>query len=483
MQRIRDPFLIVILLASLALGASILTRGHDWGDDFASYIMQAQSILNGDMDEFIERNTFTIFESSAQIGPVAYPWGYPLALTPVLLFKGVHALALKIPGLFFFAGFLICFYLLTENRLTRTESLLLVSLFAFNPTFVGFLDYILSDIPFLFSVFLVLWLTSNSDERPAAWKLALLGAAIFLAYFIRTTGIILLGSYLAHQALLFLRTPLRRRAIFQNSLIVLAAFSALWVISSFIFPNGQGSYLQQLAGFSAVTLMENARGYFHLFVQFFTSAPTQQWVYVYYLLVAFFLVGVWTRRNTDQMPIIFFAAYFAVMLIWPEWQGIRFIFPLIPLFIYFAFQGMLAAVRALPERMRLPGRSVTYLFWLALAGIFLFHSGTTAYTNLKDERRINGPFDPFTSDMYNFVRAETPPDSVFVFFKPRAFRLFTDRDAIMSLECDRLLLGDYVVLHKTWEYSQILPDQIGECNLPLVTVYENRRFIVYEVQK
>jgi hypothetical protein len=483
MKRIRDPFLIVILLGSLALGASILTRGHDWGDDFASYIMQAQSILDGDMDEFIERNAFTIFESSAQIGPVAYPWGYPLALAPALLLKGVHALTLKLPGLFFFAGFLICFYLLTENRLTRTESLLLVSLFAFNPTFVGFLDYILSDIPFLFSVFLVLWLTAKFDEEPNAWKQILLGAAIFLSYFIRTTGVVLLGSYLVYQGLLFLRTPLRRRAILQNSLIVVAAFSALWVLSSFIFPNGQGSYLQQLAGFSAITLRENARSYFHLFVQFFTSAPTQQWVYLYYLLVAFFLVGIWTRRNSDQMPIIFFAAYFVVMVIWPEWQGIRFIFPLIPLLIYFAFQGMLAAVRALPGRFDLPGRGVTYLFWLVLAGLFLFHSGTRAYTNLKDERRINGPFDPFTSDMYNFVRAETPSDSVFVFFKPRAFRLFTDRDAIMSLECDRLLLGDYVVLHRTWEYSQILPSQIEECNSPLVTVYENRRFIVYEVEK
>jgi hypothetical protein len=237
-----------------------------------------------------------------------------------------------------------------------------------------------------------------------------------------------------------------------------------------------------LQGFSAITLRENARSYFHLFVQFFTSAPTQQWVYLYYLLVAFFLVGVWTRRNADQMPIIFFAAYFAVMVIWPEWQGIRFIFPLIPCSSTLPFRACWLRSGHCPG-VSTPRQGVIYLFWLVLAGLFLFHSGTRAYTNLKDGRRINGPFDPFTSDMYNFVRAETPPDSVFVFFKPRAFRLFTDRDAIMSLECDRLLLGDYVALHRNWEYSQILPDQIGECNLPLVTVYENRRFIVYELQK
>ena len=144
---------------------------------------------------------------------------------------------------------------------------------------------------------------------------------------------------------------------------------------------------------------------------------------------------------------------------------------------------MLASVRMLPERHHFLGKGVYYLFWLVLAGIFLFNSGTHAYLTLKDNRRINGPFDPVSSDMYNFIRAETPSESVFVFFKPRAFRLFTDRDAIMALECDRLLMGDYVVLHKTWEYSQILPNDIQNCNLSLKNVYENRRFIVYELPK
>jgi hypothetical protein len=70
-----------------------------------------------------------------------------------------------------------------------------------------------------------------------------------------------------------------------------------------------------------------------------------------------------------------------------------------------------------------------------------------------------------------------------VFFKPRAMRLFTDRDSIMSIECDRLLLGDYIVLHKNWEYSQILPGDIQNCNLPLKNMFENRRYIVYKWTK
>jgi uncharacterized membrane protein YuzA (DUF378 family) len=481
MSKLKDPFLIVILLASLMLGASVLTRGHDWGDDFASYIMQAQSILNGTMDEFVERNTFTIFESSVQIGPVAYPWGYPLVITPMLVFKGVHALTLKLPGLFFFAGFLICLFLLTETRLTRTESLLLVSLFAFNPTLVGFLDYVISDIPFLFVVFLVLLLITKLDEKRGVWMPALLGAAIFFAFFVRTTGVILLVGFLVYQALRFIQEPSRREMIVKNSTIVLTAFALPWLISSLLFPNGQGSYLQQLAGFTIETFLNNIHNYFYLFTQFFGSAPA--WVFIYYILVAFFLIGAWTRRNSDQMLIVFFVLYFAVMLIWPEWQGIRFIFPLLPIFVYFAFQGMLAVVTKLPERHRILGKVAVYLFWLVIAGIFMFNSGFHAYANLKDGRQINGPFDAFSDEMFNYIKAETPVDSIVVFFKPRAMRLFTDRDSIMSIECDRLLLGDYIVLHKNWEYSQILPGDIQNCNLPLKNMFENRRYIVYKLTK
>ena len=481
MTKLRDPLLISILLLSLALGTSILTRGHEWGDDFASYIMQAQSIISGNTDEFIRRNTFTVFESSVQIGPVAYPWGYPLTLTPVLFLKGIHVLALKMPGLFFFAGFLVCLRLLTETRLTRTESLLLVSLFAFNPTLIIFLDQIASDIPFLFFVFLVLVLINCLNKKQGMWIHALLGTTIFFAFFIRTTGVILLAGFLAYQALRFYQERYERGTIALNSIVVGAAFITLWLVSSFIFPNGQGSYFQQLMGLTARTLLNNAHDYFYLFAQFFGSSPA--WTYVYYPFVVFFLIGVWIHRNTDQMLIIFFAFYFAVMLIWPEWQGIRFIFPLLPIFIYFAFQGTKTTIDKLLKKNRPLGSGVNYMLWLLLAAIFLFNSGAQAYGNLKDGRKINGPFDSFSDEMFNLIKEETPSDSVIVFFKPRAMRLFTGRDSIMVLECDRLSLGDYIVLHTTWEYSQILPDKIQDCSQPMELVYENRRFLVYEILK
>jgi len=483
MRAIKDHlFLLIIILVSFIIGSATLTRGHEWGDDFASYIMQAQSILKGNTDEFIERNTFTIFQSSFQIGPIAYPWGYPLILTPALLIKGVHPLALKIPGLFFFAGFLICLYWLTKSRLTRAENLLLVSIFAFNPILTKFLDQILSDISFLFFITLGLVLISNFKPNAPPWKHFVLGAVLFYAFFVRTTGLILFASYLAYQALGFIRHSEARKTILRNSAAITLSFVLLWLVTFRIFPNGQGAYFKQLQGLTPVIFRENISIYFYLFRDFFGTGPV--WTCIYYVLTVLFLIGISTRFNQDQLIAIFFMLYFVAMLFWPEHQGIRFIFSILPLFIYFVFQGIRFIIQKTPKTYQRAGEIAFHSFWILVIGFFLFISATRAYNNLKAERKINGPFDPYSSDVYNFIRAETPPDSVIVFFKPRAMRLFTDRDTIMSIDCEHMeSLGDYAVISKKAENSQIPPDEIDQCNFQLKNVFENQRFIVYELPK
>ncbi len=114
----RIKLLFVIIIVSLLLGASTLTRGHQWGDDFAWYILQAKSIWNGTTNEFIQQNAFTNDRSTTYVGPLAYPWGYPLILIPSYVIKGIHPIALKLPALFFYAGFLVCLYLLMKARLS-----------------------------------------------------------------------------------------------------------------------------------------------------------------------------------------------------------------------------------------------------------------------------------------------------------------------------------------------------------------------------
>jgi hypothetical protein len=211
---------------------------------------------------------------------------------------------------------------------------------------------------------------------------------------------------------------------------------------------------------------------------------TQVWKYLYYLVFIFFLLGAGNRWKQEPIFLLFFGLWILVHITYPYWQGPRYIFPLLPIFVYFAFQGIKSLTGRLPENYHSTGRAVLYGFWILIAGLFLVQSSLTAYANLRNDRGINGPFDPYSTEVYNYIREKTPPASVVIFFKPRVMVMMTEHPAIMSTECDRMLKGDYLVLsRKVGENQQIPPEEIDACNLPLDQVLKNNRFVVYQIQK
>jgi hypothetical protein len=483
-------FLALILLASALLGSSVLTRGHFWGDDFAAYIGQAQSILRGEMDRFVTRNSFTVNQSSReeghQMGPAAYPWGFPLLLVPIYALTGLSPLALKLPALLTYLCFLLVFFLLTKRRLTLTESLLAVSLFAFNPELLRSLDDIISDIPFLFFSTLAILLadlyTHETNSKRGQILAALTGASIFVAFFVRTQGLILLGSLLLLQGIRFLRQRDGRRQFFTDTLVIAVVFGGLWGASKMIFPGEQTSYLALYEDFRMETLTGNIVAYSKLFGEFFATLPGQALFFA--IFMALFFIGLVAHFKTDLLFVLYIALYLVVLWSWPEWQGYRFLFPMLPFFVYFAIQGISVTLAKMDENQKSRAQKGAYAYLLLIAALFAYNSGWIAYGNLRANREINGPFDPLSMETYEFIKTETPPESVIVFFKPRAMRLMTDRDALALTECERILEGDYLALSKkVGENLQIPPEQIDECNLRLDKVFENRRFVVYQILK
>ena len=85
------PYALLASACLLAIGT--LNNGQDWGGDFSSYIMQAESLAEGSPKAFIETNQFSMEHSSRHIAPVAYPWGYPAMLAPVYAVAGQDMLA------------------------------------------------------------------------------------------------------------------------------------------------------------------------------------------------------------------------------------------------------------------------------------------------------------------------------------------------------------------------------------------------------
>lgn len=471
--------LVLLVLTATALGFAMLTRGHPWWDDFASYVMQARALLRGEMNEFMRRNAFTIQHSSYPPGPVAYPWGYPLLLAPVVAVFGVHPLALKLVGLAFYALFLVVFFLFARTRLTENQSLLLTGVLAVNPALLAANDLILSDIPFLTVSTLGVWLIARlSKKERSVGEGLLLGLVIFAAAFLRTNGILLFVPLLAD---VLMRHGSDWKTALRQLLAPAGAFSALFLAASLVFPNGQGSYLNHFSMFSLPHLAENFLFYLELPASTFRELPGGAAFYP--VLAGFLLISAAVHWKRDLPVHAYSLATLGLFILWPERQGLRFIYPVLPFLFIFAFDGMNLARERLPARWHTAAAHALTAFWGLLLLLSLGTSLSMAWSNLAANRAINGPFDEFSYHLYEFLREKTPPDAVIVFVRPRALRLFTDRDSFMTTRCEDLPHGDYAAVHKKiGNVGQIPPEQITACpGVRLEEVFNNRRFTVYRI--
>ena len=478
---------LVILLLSLLLAFSLLNLDHEWGDDWASYLMQAISITKGDTHEFIQRNTFTMRESTHFIGPDAYPWGFPALLAPFTLVCGpLNIFCLKSINLIFWALFLLVFYLLIARRLPPLEAALVLAVFAFSPLLLNFGNQLTSDIAFLFFSTLGLFLIVGRIGNPP-YKNVLLGLALFFAFFVRTNGILLVPTLFLAQAFDYLQARPRLlpdwKRILTNDLIPYYVFGLLTLLNLILFPAGEGSHLEHLSLISLSSLADNLSAYVALPAYFFSDLPYPE--IIYGVLLPFILGGIVLNFKKDFPLIAYLVLSYALFIVWPDQQGIRFLFPLLPLLVYFAYQGMTATFFALTSQFPRAGVWLTRGFWLVITAAFAWTSLSAARDNLAQGRGPYGNvYDPLSLEMFEYVKLETPPDSVIAFYKPRALRLFTDRSTLLIDQCDALPLAKYVVLRKSrGGVDQISPDDIETCNPSvLVTrVFLNDKFLIYEI--
>ena len=466
--------LVFILLLSALLSACLLTRGHLWWDDFASYIMQAQSLLHGAPREFIAHNTFTISNSTVPPGPIAYPWGFPVLLAPVLAIFGMKLLALKALNTIFFLLFLIVFQRMARLRLPVSGSLFLTAILAFNPALLAAHDLILSDIPFLFFSTLAILLIESGDKRP--W---LTGGVIFAAFTLRTNGLLLLVPLAVAQAMRFRAWSEAR----QNWRVILApyfAFGMLTALLYFLLPSGQESHFSHYATLTLGHVWANALYYLSLPAELFKDVPYGSAFSA--LIGILFLVGIITSPRKNWIVLSYIIVTMGLYITWPETQGLRFLYPILPLGLLIAAEELQAGTEKLSARIKPLARWTGLGAAGALIVLSLTVSAQSGISNLQNGRAINGPFDPYSAEMFAFIREQTPTDSVIVFFRPRVMRLLTGRDSFLSLDCARIPPGDYLALSKKADDSlQSSAEQLAACHLPLTPVFENRRFIVYRV--
>jgi len=190
-------YLILILILQLILGIKVIDRGHNWGGDFALYVDESRSIVEGRFWDFYQQNLFTIQNSHKTLAPIAEPIGAPILFAPLISLFGVNLLLLKYLMLTFYLGITILLWKLLDEFNIQTP-LIKFSFILFVVSYYEFpflLETVNSDMPFAFFTLLSILCYLKYSKYFELKYLLLASFFGLFSYFIRDAGAAVCGTF------------------------------------------------------------------------------------------------------------------------------------------------------------------------------------------------------------------------------------------------------------------------------------------------
>lgn len=508
--RWRAGGLVLIVLALVLLARSVQQDGHGWGDDFALYINQARGLADGTADAVIADNRFALDNSAYRFGPIAYPWGFPALLAPIIALVGIDYAALKLVGTLAFALGTVLYLVLLEPRVNRLEALVATATVGLNTWYLGRTDQVLSDLPFWCVLLGCLVLLDRlvrarallDAERTA--HLVVLGAVTAFAFQVRREGAVLVAAVVAAQ-LLALATRLRRerslgdRGDLARALatphVTFLVVTALWQFvrpapihdtGSFGDP-GLGNVRFNLEWYRDV-LAE------HLGLKAIGDQPVELFghgtlgtiVLATVVIAAVVgLVAALVRDPQRDLHVVVTAlGVTAIVLVQPFREG-RYLTSIVPFVVYFAIRGLRSASAVVLPARSAAGfvRSIFPALVMALVLVGIVRDTTNAVDYHRTYSYTHwGPEDPRTLELFAAVRQITDNRDVVVFNQARTMNLYTTRRSIQGNSIDMMLRrGDWYAMTKGTDYIQTLLDDEQAADLGFVKVWENERFVLWDI--
>lgn len=479
-------------LAGTIIAAARLTQYPGWGDDWAAYVEQGIAIATGTIPQQQLDMRFCIDNSSIPLGPYAYPWGLPLAIAGLFLKTGFSMVAFKAINLLFWGPFLFMFHVAALRRTNRTIASILTALFIVHPIFLGNVNAIGSDIPFLFlsfsSVLALESLVSYPGRRLGTLGVlsGLGGIACSLAFLFRTNGVVVLAS-LACTQLSFCAARLLpdfkfsrfvRDAVQLNGPVWIQSFpllsfaACILLLKSTLTIGGDG----HLAMLSAVSLRSIAGHSLHYtkVAADWLALPMLSRALVPGVGIVLLSAGAGlVLSRAKPMEVLFVLGTALCYIIWPAKQDFRFLFPLVPFILLWIGEIAMQSAKSRPRVVR----TVAAFAIVILANFFL-------RTSQSIRRSVIPPCDdPLATEATNafaFIRRNTPDDVVVAFRKPRALHLLTGRRAYAPhLDDTRMSSNDLLLIDKLHDPSDWIRDMEREISSGSYAVlFENKQFLL-----
>jgi len=410
----RGRWLVLGLIATIAVFyLATIREGHRWGDDFSLYILHAKSLAEG--RPYLE----TGFVGG--VGSPSYPPLLPLLLTPIYKVLGLDLWAMKAELIIFFMAGLWMIFLLFERQLPSPYLLLLVGMIGLNHYFWNFKDNILSDVPFLGLLYLAFYLLQELhlrdpfavERRKYLRSSILIGLVLCLCYATRSIGLFVLPCMVIHDLIRFRRVT------------VVTLVAAFMILPAFFLAN---LVLQSEVQFHRWIIMEptvvlhKLRAFTYSLIVLWDnglSRTIQEILFVIFNVLA--IVG-YVRKVRTRLDVqdVFALFYPAVLLFLPIMANIRYLIPVIPLYVFYGITGLGGIVLSRPRWKALAYGALS----LAMAGTCIAKFSTCDLRKLPDNVT-----SPEAAALFKWVSESTGENDVFIFRKPHALMLFAERRA------------------------------------------------------
>lgn len=408
--------LLLIFVAAFYLAT--LRQGHYWGDDFALYIHHARNLSEG-LPYMATGNIPN--PQVPHLGPLFYPPGYPLLLSPVYKLFGLNLTALKTATVLSFVCSLLFVFLLFRDRLPYWWNIALVACFGLNPFVWGARDEITSDLAFMlftYGAFYVIHLLYSNVPRkfagtPVAPVYALpVSVLIYMAYAVRPMGLLIAPA-------LVLYDLGRNRKITLFPLLTAAAVAGLAAAQGLLLARDTRFGLFR---FGYKWLAFNTFQYVKDYRVFWLNGASSLVSYALFLVILLVtLAGIWFAFREGPRVYDIFAILYMGLVISYSTDVNRYLIPLAPVFILYALLGLRHILQFKPV-------NATRIAFACLAALIVFSYGSLyAKADLSPIRE--GISDPDFASVCQYIQANTRPSSRFIFRKPRLLALMTDRQA------------------------------------------------------
>jgi 4-amino-4-deoxy-L-arabinose transferase-like glycosyltransferase len=478
-----------IVLAAAGFFFATIREGQAWGDDFGLYILHARNIAEG---VGYQKTGYVYNPSLPAIGPITYPPIFPLMLAPVYKFFGLNLTAMKILVILTFILSLPVIFMLFSKELPGPHLVALIAIFSFNPYFWEFKDNINSDLPFLPIVCLCLFLIHKAyrpervNERRTT-DVLLISLTIYLAYGTRSVGLLLIPCLWLYDLLRF-----RRPTAFALKITCLAGAA---IVAQNLFFHSDSNYLSPFgveAGGYAERLqlilgssLNNVVLYLRSLSDIWENGHSKILRVSLFLLISGLAFVGYLARIRDKITHyeIFPVLYLAAVILAPVPAGTRYLFPIIPFYLFYAFRGAQAVSR------RQEVKSLVFIVMvLAVLATYVWR-----YRKLDFGPIHEGIGKSETRQLFDYLKTNTGENDVFISRKPRAMALFTGRKSSAAHQPadDRELWSYFLQINATYlvlgpedldqDYYKYFKRFVERYPGQLREVYANTDFTVYRI--